>query len=268
MVLRRHYSPLVLACTALVVLQSDKGIAQAPAGRQGETGLTASQVVDRMTEKNVERSNALEHYQNRRSYRLEYAGFPETIHAEMIVDVSYQAPDTKRFTVISQSGSKWIINHVFKRLLDSEREAMDTENRIRSALNKQNYDFTMLADHSTSEDWTYVLGVQPKLSSKFLYRGRIWVDAKDFAVRRIEAEPAQNPSFWIKKTEIRHTYLKDGDFWLPAENQSISTMRLGGRATLTIKYGNYKIKIKDGRSLSETDSKRSSFTSVSPKPAN
>jgi ribonuclease HI len=74
-----------------------------------------------------------------------------------------------------------------------------------------------------------------------LYRGRVWVDDKDFAVCRIEAEPAKNPSFWIRKTAIRHTYEKVGEFWLPVENQSVSDTRLDGRATLTIKYTDYEI---------------------------
>ena len=39
---------------------------------------------------------------------------------------------------------------------------------------------------------------------------------------RIEAEPAKNPSFWIKKTDIHHEYVKVGDFWLPADNKSVS----------------------------------------------
>jgi hypothetical protein len=67
------------------------------------------------------------------------------------------------------------------------------------------------------------------------------VDGRDFAVCRIEAEPAKNPSFWIKKTDIHHTYLKVGDFWLPAKNESVSLVRGGGRAVLTITYQNYDI---------------------------
>jgi hypothetical protein len=54
--------------------------------------------------------------------------------------------------------------------------------------------------------------------SKFLYRGKIWVDAKDLALTQIEGEPAKNLSFWIKKTDIAHKYTKVEDFRLPAEN--------------------------------------------------
>jgi hypothetical protein len=266
MIHRRRCISLVLGCTALVVLQSGQAVAQDSTQGSTEPGLTTSQVVDRMTQRNAERANALESYTSRRWYKFDFVGFPENLHAEMTVDVRFKAPATKQFTVISQSGSKWVISHIFKRLLDSEHEALDPGNPERTALTSQNYNFTMLAGQNAGQACPYVLGVQPKVPSKFLYRGRIWVDAKDFAVCRIEAEPAQNPSFWIKKTEIHHAYVKSGDFWLPAENQSISTTRLGGRATLTIRYGGYKIV--EAHAINETDSKRSSFTSTSPKPAN
>jgi hypothetical protein len=67
------------------------------------------------------------------------------------------------------------------------------------------------------------------------------VDAHDFAVTRIEAEPARNPSFWIKKTDIRHVYEKIGEFWLPEQNYTVTTVRLGGKAILTIDYQDYRI---------------------------
>ena len=60
-----------------------------------------------------------------------------------------------------------------------------------------------------------------------------------------------NPSFWIKKTVIHHSFVKMQDFWLPAENRSVSEIRLGGRATLIIKYEDYEIQAR--RALEETD---------------
>lgn len=46
---------------------------------------------------------------------------------------------------------------------------------------------------------------------------------------------------WIKKTSIAHHYVKVDDFWLPAENHTESFIRLGGKATLSIEYQDYKI---------------------------
>jgi hypothetical protein len=73
-----------------------------------------------------------------------------------------------------------------------------------------------------------------------MYRGRIWVDAQDFAVEKIEARPAKNPSLWISKTEIRYTSTKVSGFWLPEQNRSETQVRIGGTAVLTIDYGNYQ----------------------------
>ena len=89
----------------------------------------------------------------------------------------------------------------------------------------------------------YRLHVEPKVASKFLYRGTIFVDAEEFAVVQIDAEPAQNPSFWVKKTEIHHTYAKTGQFWLPEHDRTDSTMRLGSTAVLTIDYGPYQLQV-------------------------
>jgi hypothetical protein len=203
--------------------------------------LTADQVVARMVQQNEQRSQALESYQSRRSYSLSYVGFPTDLHADMTVTMTYKAPATKEFTVVSQSGNKWIITHIFQRLLESEREALDSDNRASTALNGKNYNFTLISNQPAADDCSYILDVEPKIPNKFLYRGRIWVNSKDFAVCHIQAEPAKNPSFWIKKTDVHHDYLKVGDFWLPADNKSISNMRVGGIATLTIKYEDYKI---------------------------
>src|SRR4030088_1529043 len=93
-----------------------------------------------------------------------------------------------------------------------------------------------------------------KNPNKLLYRGRIWVNSTDFAVCRIEAEPAKNPSIWIKSTAIHHIYKKLGDFWFPSENASTSTMRVGGRAVLSINYRNYEILA--ARPLQQIDSRR------------
>jgi hypothetical protein len=82
----------------------------------------------------------------------------------------------------------------------------------------------------------YVLRVSPKVRSKYVYRGKVWVDGIDFAITQIGAEPSQPPSFWTKKSAFHHEYKKVDAFWLPAWNESVSYIRLGGRVTLIIEY--------------------------------
>ena len=203
--------------------------------------LSLQQVVSNLEQRNAQRAAALDGFTGTRVYRMEYRGLPSDRDAEMIVSATFRAPDSKQFTVVSQSGSKFIIEHIFRKLLEGEQEAANPENRRLTALSSDNYDFELAGYESTSEGECYILNLLPKTKNKFLYRGKIWVDARDFAVVRIEGEPAKNPSFWIKKTEVKHRYRKVNDFWLPAENHTESLIRLGGRATLSIEYRDYKI---------------------------
>jgi hypothetical protein len=200
--------------------------------------LTAEQVVQHLVEKNQERAAALQHYVGKRSYRLEYHGFPASTEATMDVDVNFDAPASKHFTVVNATGSKLIQNRVFHRLLETEEQAGDASNRKHTELGPDNYTFTLAGVEGTN----YVLNVEPREQNKFLYRGKIWIDAHDFAVTRIEAQPARNPSFWTTRSLIEHTYQKvDNGFYLPKENRTVTNVRLGGVATLTIEYRSYQV---------------------------
>jgi hypothetical protein len=203
--------------------------------------LPADQVARKLQERNALRAAALDQFTGTRVYRMQYLGFPGDREAEMVVHMTYHAPDSKEFHVVSQTGSKFIIDHVFKKLLEGEQEAANEENHRHTALSAENYDFTSAGYEATPDGAQYVLNLLPKTKNKYLYRGKIWVDAKDFAVVRIEGEPAKNPSFWIKKTEVAHRYIKVNDFWLPAENHTESVIRLGGKAILSIEYKDYRI---------------------------
>jgi hypothetical protein len=203
--------------------------------------LSTEEVVTNLVRRNLERARALGAYLGTRTYRLEYRGFPSSRTAEMVVDVTYRSPATKEFTVRSENGSKLLIDKVFKKMLQSEKEALTEESQRGVALNQDNYSFALLGQDKAPGGTAYVLSVRPRTQNKLLYRGRIWVDSQDFAVVRIEGEPAKNPSFWTKDTKIEQVYAKVGDFWLPRSNRSTTAIRLGGHAFFTIDYENYQI---------------------------
>jgi hypothetical protein len=203
--------------------------------------LTADQVVERLVLRNSERARGLKRAEGQRAYHLIYRGFLGDSEATMVVAATYESPSTKTFRVLSSTGSMLIRKGVFQKLLEAEQEAATLNNQQRTALDTSNYEFALLGQEQGASGSQYILEVRPKTKNKFLYRGKIWVDGNDFAVTRIEAEPAKNPSFWIKSTQIRHEYTKVGDFWLPARDESVSSIRLGGHATLTIEYTQYQV---------------------------
>ena len=238
-------SNLVLAVLLAISLSpgsaaaAHKTTANDPAVVRG-TSLTLNQIVSRMEVRNRERASALHEFHGTRIYQMDYHGFFGHHQAKMVVAVDASTAG-KNFTIVSEEGSKFVLDHVLKRLLKGEKEASNDENRRRTALDTDNYNFSLAGYEPSPAGARYILTVIPKTNNKYLYRGKIWVDGKDFAVRRIEAGPAKSPSFWIKKTEINHKYTKVGDFWLPEENHSESWIRFGGHAVLSIQYKDYKI---------------------------
>jgi hypothetical protein len=204
-----------------------------------QAGLTSTQIVDEVARHNLARADGLKHYQSLRHYEVEYKGYSAKIDAKLVVEADYDAVSGKSFRIVSQSGSTLLVDKVLKRLLDSEKDADHDKNS--NALTPANYKFRLTGIENVGNRPAYVLEVEPLVDSKYLYRGKIWVDAADFAVAKIEAEPAKNPSFWISSTAINHQYTKTDGFWLPAQNRSETKVRVGGTAVLTIDYGTYQV---------------------------
>jgi outer membrane lipoprotein-sorting protein len=215
--------------------------ADAMAGSLRKPLLSAEEIVSCLQEKNRARELALRSFHGTRVYRVNYRGFFGEHHAEAVVNFDYTAPDKREFTIVSEAGSKFIVDHVIKGLLQGEEEAARGKDHERNALNASNYSFKLASADGAGDGSQYVLNVSPKTHYKYLYKGKIWVDGKDFAVTRIEAEPARSPSFWVKHTDVDHQYEKVGSFWLPAQDKTESWIRLGGIAHLSIEYKDYRI---------------------------
>lgn len=230
----------ILFLAAIGASATAQGTAASPCS--AELNLPVDEVAARLMSQNAERAQKLRHVDSIRQYSLDYTGFPSALRARMQVKASYTAPGIKNFMVISESGSGVIRKRVLHRLLESEQEAAsDAANRDAVALTTANYRFSLLGCEPGESRPLYVMRVQPLRETKFLYRGTIWVDSQDFAVTRIEAEPAKNPSFWTIRSQIHQQYQKIGEFYLPALNHTVTDVRLGGKAVLTIQYLDYKL---------------------------
>jgi len=204
-----------------------------------QTALTSTQIVDEMVRRNQARAEELRHYQSVRHYEVEYKGFSARIGAKLVVEANYDAATGKSFRILSQSGNSLLIDKVLKRLVESEKDADQVKSA--TALTPANYNFKLIGIDKVADRPAYVFKVEPLAENKFLYRGKIWVDVADFAVARVDAEPAKNPSFWISSTAINHQYTRTDGFWLPAQNRSETKVRIGGTAVLTIDYGKYQV---------------------------
>lgn len=194
-------------------------------------------VVAKMMERDNQRQAALHGYTAVRRYVLENSRHHK--RAEMLVAMTCLDNGSKQFQTLSATGWSAARNHVFPRLLEGETEASLPEVRQQSRITPENYSFEMVGKDFIDQRPVYVIGVAPRTHNKYLVRGKIWVDADDYAIVRIEGEPAKNPSFWIKSTHFVHIYQKSGIFWLPSSDHSVTDARIVGATELKIEYSDY-----------------------------
>ena len=199
--------------------------------------LTGEEVIARMIARDQERQAALEGYTAARRYVLENRGHHK--RAEMVVRVTCHKDGSKQFETVSTSGWGGAQKHVFPRLLEAETDASRPGLRDRSRIIPENYRFTLEGTKHIDGRTVYVISIQPKTANKYLMRGRIWIDAEDYAITHTEGEPARNPSFWIKRVHFVHNYGKQGSFWFPVSDRSVTDVRIFGNTEVTIDYFDY-----------------------------
>ena len=244
-----HSNDIARISLLLITVQLIVGLAAIAQQTSPTAPLEADQVMEHVREMNRTRDKQMVSYSSLRTYHLDCRCLSHKT-ADMTLRVDYEAPDKKRFTILSESGSRAIRDRVFAKLLDAEQESMRDDNQRRSAITSENYSFRLADYEKNDADEVYVLDAQPRSRNKFLFRGLIWVDAKDFAITRVEGQPAINPSWWTEKTEFTRRYQRVGQFWLPESNESTTKVRVFGTASLAIEYLDYQITQSGGTALS------------------
>ncbi len=201
----------------------------------------AEEIVTRMAAHDLARQASIEGYAGMRRYILENHKFNK--RAEMLVQVKGDRDGTKHFEVVSEDGWGGARKHVFRKMLESETETSRPEIRGYARLIPENYDFALVGTELVAGRAAYVLEIEPKRNEKYLFQGRIWVDAEDYALVRAEGRPAKKPSFWTKSIHFVQIYQKCGSIWFPLSTQSVTEAHLFGTTDVSIEYFDYAPKL-------------------------
>lgn len=202
---------------------------------------TAEEIVSRMAAHDLERQTSIGGYAGMRRYILENHKFNK--RAEMLVQVQGDRDGTKHFEVVSEGGWGGARKHVFRKMLESETQTSRPEIRASSRLIPANYEFALVGTEPVAGRAAYVLEIRPKRNEKYLFQGRIWVDAEDYALARAEGIPAKKPSFWTKSIHFVQIYQKCGSVWFPLSTQSVTEAHLFGTTDVSIEYFDYAPKL-------------------------
>jgi hypothetical protein len=199
--------------------------------------LSVESVVAKLVEQNRLRDSRLQKssFTTTRAYRVKDS--KGNLRAEAKVAMQQRAPGTKEFKVLSQSGSSFVHGRVIKPLMESEAEAAGRQ-REESAITPANYTFELLGEEGAEGHHCYLVQATPKRTDKFLFKGKIWIHATEFAIVKIAGQPVKNPSFMIKRVDFVRRYQKVGEFWFPFKDESVTQVRLAGTNVLTVDYDN------------------------------
>jgi hypothetical protein len=202
-------------------------------------GATAVQIFDELLVHNALRAATLLNYTALRTYQV--VDLNGKVHAEEVGQMEYRAPYQKRFAVTSEKGSALVRRLALNALIASEIETTAGKRHHDSAISPANYTLDLLGEQQMGPYHCFVAQVIPKRSDKYLFEGKIWIDADDYAVARIEGHPAKKLSFWIQRADFVRQYQKIDDFWLPQRDMTFVDVRLYGEKVLTIDHHDYRV---------------------------
>jgi hypothetical protein len=192
-----------------------------------------------MVSRNALRDRSLREYTALRTYEvLDSKG---RVHAQEIGRMEYRAPDTKSFAITSEEGSGLIRHLALSPLISSEIENAAGKQHAESSITPANYTFDLLGQQQVGPYHCYVVQATPKREDKYLFAGKVWIDAQDYAIVRIEGHPARKLSFWIERADFVRKYQKIGNFWLPQRDQTSVQVRLYGKNVLIIDHQDYVV---------------------------
>ena len=165
--------------------------------------------------------------------------------ADLVADVTYTKGAGKVYKVVSRSGSAMMQSKVFDRVLAEETQMSRGEKRRAALITSANY----LMKPGGEQEWNgrraLLLDITPRRKGPNLLKGRLWVDAVNYNVIRIEGAPVVSPSFFAGSTTIFREYADIGNFAFAQTSVATSGSLLLGKTEMNIEYTGYQIQVEN-----------------------
>ena len=203
--------------------------------------LTSEQIVQRIDEAVQQRSNAIAGYTVQEQYNL-YRNSDANPSAQETIKTTYTRAVGKDYTPIAQSGSALLRSAVIDHVLAGEKELNLAANREGALITSKNYEITPQPGTAEVNGLQCILvTLKPLRKSTHLFNGKMWVDASDFTIVRLEGTPSESPSVFAGQATVARDYAKVEGFAMATQAEAHSHTFLFGDTTLKIDYANYKI---------------------------
>ena len=203
--------------TTLISLLATVAVAQAGATPDTHT------IVDRMVRTLQENKAKVRPFTVKRDYQL--LDKQDQQKAQVVANITVLPPDSKQYNIERSSGGMG--EKVLRDVLSKETESSGDAQR--KELSLQNYDFQLLGEETLDGQRCFLLSMNPRREEKDLLRGKLWVDAETYNVRRVEGTPAKNPSWWLHNLHILMSFAEVDGMWLRTFTHAVADVRFKGK---------------------------------------
>lgn len=190
-----------------------------------ENGRTpdVSTIVSRMMSAQQGNQARLRAYTVKRDYQL--LDKQEQSKAQLIANITVVPPNQKQYNIEKSSGGMGgkVLRDIVQKETEIPKEAQ------RRDLSPENYDFQLLGTEQVDGRNCYVLAMNPRREEKDLIRGKVWVDAADYRVHRLEGNTAKSPSWWIRDLHILMIFASVDGMWLHTFTHAVADVRFKGK---------------------------------------
>jgi hypothetical protein len=223
-----------LACSIALFLAAVLSVS----GQTVHTAPTSDGIISQMSEAQAANRVLFLPYTVTRDYKLfgsETTGLPKS---HVIADISVIPPAFKKYTIENATGSG-LAERIVRKALDSE-VAFAKDSRT-TDITRENYNFSLIGENLLNGQRCYVVEIIPKRKSTNLLRGTLWVDAVTHLPRRVEGEPAKNPSWWLTDVRVVLVYDYVGPMWVQTSSTATAKVRIIGRSSMIWHDMSYQI---------------------------
>jgi hypothetical protein len=165
--------------------------------------------------------------------------------AEMLVKTTYRKETGKSYQILSQSGSSLWRNEVLKTLLENEQRMSQPGNVETALINSTNYEMKLDKNpvQALNGRQCLVLDITPRRNSQYLFKGMLWVDARDYAIVQLKGTAAKSAFFLANAAEVTRQYIGIDDLPMANHAEAVSGSALLGQTVVKVDYNSYQLQL-------------------------
>lgn len=185
-------------------------------------------ILARMSQATIRNETRLSPYTVTREYEM-FGRDRNHARSQVVANIVFSPPKSRTYHIEHAEGSV-IGEEIVRRVL--KREALILRKRQSTDISQENYRFRFLREAVLNGHRCYILQMLPRREDKNLLRGTIWVDATTYRIRRLEGQPEENPSWWVRNVHIVLIFGDVGGMWLPTSSEYTARVRILGPSAM------------------------------------